>query len=75
MTTPPPDDNRLVRRRYKLETPAQVAERQRVAAERRARDTKRKADWLAEKTRRAKLARLVDEAAAPTKGTSEEQPA
>jgi hypothetical protein len=69
VTAPQPDDRSTDRRSgVQRFTPAdleQQAERQRCLAERRTRDSKRKAAWLAEKTRRAKRARLAAEAAAP----------
>jgi hypothetical protein len=65
VSTPLPDDLPPPRRRMEPETPAQHAERMRLIAERRVRDVKRTAAWLAERNRLAKLARIAGEAAAP----------
>jgi hypothetical protein len=61
----PPDERRLPRLRHEPETPEQVEERLRVVAERYARHAKQNAAAYAERVRRAKRARIAEEATAP----------
>jgi hypothetical protein len=69
VTAPQPDDRSTDRRsglqRFTPDDLEQQAERRRFLAERRVRDVKRTAAWLAERNRLAKLARIAGEAAAP----------
>jgi hypothetical protein len=70
MTAPlTPDDLAAPRRRHQPETPPQHAERLRVLAERSARHAKQNAAWHAEQARRAKRARLAEEALPPKEAT------
>jgi hypothetical protein len=69
VTEPLSDDLAAPRRRHQPETPAQHAERLRVLAERSARHAKQNAAWHAERARRAKRARLAEEALPPEEAT------